>query len=149
VGAGGVHGAVPALLPAARVSALPIGMAAFAAGMGGTMWTVNARTIYQSAVPDALQGRFNSASRLVGWGFTPIAAALAGVVAQAVSFRAAFGVFAVACAGLVYPFLKVVTSQALKAGGAPGGAGAVEEGDGGAGAHATRPGEQDVAVNLG
>jgi len=62
-----------------------------------------------------LQGRFHSASRLVGWGFTPVAAALAGVVAQAFSFRVAFGVFAIACAGLVYPFLRVVTSSALKA----------------------------------
>jgi len=74
-----------------------------------------ARTICQSAVPDALQGRFHSASRLVGWGFTPVAAGLAGIVAQAVSLRAAFGVFAIACAGLIYPFLKVVTSSALKA----------------------------------
>jgi len=107
--------AVPAVLPAARASAIPIAVAAFAAGVGGTMWVVNARTIYQSVVPDALQGRFHSASRLVGWGFTPVAAGLAGIVAQAVSFQAAFGVFAISCAGLVYPFLKVVTSTALRA----------------------------------
>ena len=112
--------AVPALLPAGPGSAIPIAAAAFAAGLGGTMWVVNARTIYQSVVPDALQGRFHSASRLVGWGFTPIAAGLAGVVAQAVSFRAAFAVFAIACAGLVVPFLRVVTSSALTAGGATG-----------------------------
>jgi hypothetical protein len=78
------------------------------------MWVVNARTIYQSRVPDELQGRFHAASRLVGWGFNPIAAAIAGVVAQAVSFRAAFAVFAVACAALVYPFLKVVTAKELE-----------------------------------
>jgi len=55
---------------------------------------------------------------------------------------------AIAGAGLV----KVVTSpalKALKAGGVTGGAGAVGQGDGGAGAHAARPGEKDVAVDLG
>ncbi len=106
--------AVPALAPHTRAGAIAVGAAAFAAGLGGTMWVVNARTIYQSLVPDELQGRFHSASRLVGWGLNPIAAGLAGVVAQAVSFRAAFALFAVACACLVYPFLRVMTPAALE-----------------------------------
>lgn len=104
---------VPVVVPFTQAGAIAVAVAAFAAGLGGTMWVVNARTIYQSLVPDELQGRFHAASRLVGWGMNPIAAALAGVVAQTVSFRVAFAVFAVACAGLVYPFLKVVTPAAL------------------------------------
>ena len=60
-------------------------------------------------------GRFNAASRLVGWGMTPIAAAVAGILAQLLSFRAAFGAFAIGCAALVYPYLKIVTPAAIAA----------------------------------
>ncbi|GAA1876468.1 MFS transporter [Asanoa iriomotensis] len=102
-------------VPALSTAAVPVGMAAFVAGLGGTMWTVNSRVIIQSAVPDGMLGRFNAASRLVGWGATPIAAGLAGVLAQTVGYRLAFGVFAVLCASLVVPFLRVVTDDALKA----------------------------------
>lgn len=105
--------AVPAIVPATQGGAIPVGIAAFAAGVGGTMWTVNARVIYQSLVPNELLGRFSAASRLVGWGTTPIAAAIAGVLAQLASFRAAFAVFAAVSAALAYPYLKVVTQRTL------------------------------------
>jgi hypothetical protein len=85
----------------------------FLAGLGGTMWTVNARVIYQTLVPDDLLGRYTAASRLVGWGATPIAAAIAGVLASATNFRVAFGAFAVACAALVVPYLRIDASDAL------------------------------------
>ncbi|GLW34317.1 MFS transporter [Actinoplanes regularis] len=101
--------ATPALLPAQPSSAWPIGAAAFVAGVGGTMWTVNSRFITQSLVPADMLGRYSAASRLVAWGMTPIAAMLAGVLAQAFSYRVAFGTFAVLCALLIYPFFKVLT----------------------------------------
>ena len=107
--------AVPAIVPAGPGAAVPVGVAAFVAGVGGTMWTVNSRVIVQSAVPDGMLGRFNAASRLVGWGMTPVAAALAGVLAQVAGFRVAFGVFAVVCALLVVPYLRVVTTEAIAA----------------------------------
>ncbi|MDG4823380.1 MFS transporter [Asanoa sp. WMMD1127] len=107
--------AVPALV----ARPIPVAVAAFVAGVGGTMWTVNSRVIIQSAVPDGMLGRFNAASRLVGWGTTPIAAALAGVLAQTLGYRVAFGAFAILCALLVIPFLKVVTDDALTAALAP------------------------------
>jgi MFS family permease len=107
--------AVPAIVPAGPGAAVPVGVAAFVAGVGGTMWTVNSRVIVQSAVPDGMLGRFNAASRLVGWGMTPVAAALAGVLAQVAGFRVAFGVFAVLCALLVVPYLRVVTTEAITA----------------------------------
>jgi MFS family permease len=105
--------AVPAVVPAMPASAVPIGIAAFLAGIGGTMWTVNARVIYQTLVPNDMLGRFSAASRLVGWGTTPIAAAIAGVLATVTNFRIAFGVFAVLCAALIIPYLRVVTAQAI------------------------------------
>lgn len=105
--------AAPAVLPATPASAWVIGAAAFIAGAGGTMWTVNSRVITQSLVPQHLLGRFNSASRLISWGMMPVAAALGGVLAQFLGYRVAFGVFAVVCALLVIPFLRVVTSAAV------------------------------------
>jgi MFS family permease len=104
---------LPAALPSAPTSAWAIGAAAFFAGAGGTMWTVNSRVIIQSLVPNELLGRFSAASRLIAWGMTPVAAAIAGVLAQLFSYRLAFGVFAVICALLVYPFLRVITVEAL------------------------------------
>jgi MFS family permease len=105
--------AIPAVLPAAPSSAWVIAAAAFVAGAGGTMWTVNSRVITQSFVPQELLGRFHAASRLVAWGMTPIAAAVAGTVAQLVSYRAAFGLFAVCCLLLVYPFLRAITAESV------------------------------------
>ena len=107
--------AMPAALPGKPSSAVPIGIAAFAAGLGGTMWTVNARVIYQTLVPNDMLGRFSAASRLVGWGTTPVAAALAGVLASVAGYRVAFGVFAVMCIALVVPYLRVVSADALAA----------------------------------
>ena len=105
--------ATPAMVPAAPGSAIPVGLAAFAAGLGGTMWTVNARVIFQTFVPNEMLGRFSAASRLVGWGTTPIAAAIAGVLASATNFRVAFGFFALISAGLAIPYLRVMTAEAL------------------------------------
>lgn len=104
---------VPAVLPARPGSAWAIGAAAFLAGIGGTMWTVNSRVITQSLVPNELLGRFSAASRVISWGMMPVAAAVAGVLAQFANFRIAFGVFAVLCALLVVPFLRVVTHEAI------------------------------------
>jgi hypothetical protein len=110
--------AAPAVVPAGPGGAVWVGVAAFAAGVGGTMWTVNARVIYQTLVPVDMLGRFSAASRLVGWGTAPVAAALAGGLSAAVGYRAAFAVFAVVCAALVVPYLRVVTADALAPAGA-------------------------------
>jgi MFS family permease len=104
--------ALPAVLPARPSAAWLIGFAAFVAGAGGTMWTVNSRVITQSFVPAELLGRFSAASRLVSWGMQPVAAFVAGALAL-ISYRLAFGTFAVLCLGLVYPFLRVVTTAAI------------------------------------
>lgn len=103
----------PAVLPATPSSAWLIGVAAFFTGVTGTMWSVNSRVIYQTLVPNELLGRFTSASRLIGWGTSPIAAVIVGVLATAFNYRIAFGAFAVVSALLVVPFLRVVTTAAL------------------------------------
>ena len=107
--------AAPALLPATRSSAWAIGAAAVVAGAGGTMWTVNSRVITQSLVPGELLGRFTAASRMVSWGMAPVAAAVAGTLAELAGYRIAFGTFAVLCLLIVRPFLAVVTPGAIAA----------------------------------
>jgi len=101
---------VPAMFPAAWA----VGVAAFAGGMGGTLWTVNSRTIAQALVPDHLLGRYGSAARLLGWGTLPLGAALAGVLADVYGLRVAFAVFAVAVAALTVPFLWNITAVQLR-----------------------------------
>ncbi len=103
----------PAVIPAARSSAVIVGAAAFVAGIGGTMWTVNSRVIIQTLVPDEMLGRFNAASRLLSWGTLPIAAAIGGLLAQFASYHVAFGFFAVICLLTVIPYLRIVTHAAL------------------------------------
>lgn len=99
--------------PVVATSAWPVGLAAFLAGVGGTLWVVNSRTVTQSLVPAELLGRYNAAYRLVSWGATPVAAAAAGLLAQLAGPRVAFGVFAVLAAACAVPFLRTVTSAAL------------------------------------
>jgi len=89
--------------------------AAFLGGMGGTLWTVNARTLGQRVVAPGMLGRYSAAARLFGWGAMPLGAGLAGLLAEVAGFRAAFGVFAVAALLAVVPFLRVVTARALAA----------------------------------
>lgn len=90
-----------------------IGAAAFAGGMGGTLWSVTSRTIGQNAVPDELRGRYLATARVIGWGTMPAGAALAGVLAELWGPRVAFAVFALAAATLIVPFLRVVTPREL------------------------------------
>ncbi|MFC3454872.1 MFS transporter [Amycolatopsis speibonae] len=112
---------VPAVVPGTPSSVWPVGVAAFFAGVGGTMWTVNSRVISQSLVPNELLGRFSAASRLLSWGMLPVAAALAGGLAQLFGFQVAFGCFAIVCLLMIYPFLRVITAAAVAEADAPAG----------------------------
>ncbi|MGW3403305.1 MFS transporter [Streptomyces zhihengii] len=107
--------AAMAALPALTTQTWAVAAGAFLGGMGGTLWTVNSRTIGQRLVPDELLGRFGAASRLFGWGAMPLGAGLAGVIGELVSPRAAFVVLALLAAATVVPFLRTVTPAALRA----------------------------------
>ncbi|WP_433224418.1 MFS transporter [Microtetraspora malaysiensis] len=100
---------VPAIFPAAWA----VAAAAFAGGMGGTLWTVNSRTIAQALVPDRLLGRYGAASRLLGWGTLPVGAGLGGLLAEIFGIRTAFALFAVMVVMLPIPFLRTVTTEEL------------------------------------
>ncbi len=63
-----------AALPAVTTQVWAVAADAFLRGVGGTLWTVNSRTIPQRLVPDELLGRFSAASRLFSWGAMPLGA---------------------------------------------------------------------------
>ncbi|MYT75236.1 MULTISPECIES: MFS transporter [unclassified Streptomyces] len=100
-------------VPAVTTNLWAVAVAAFLGGMGGTLWTVNARTMAQRLVPDAMLGRFGAVSRLFSWGAMPIGAGLMGLLAEWFGLRLAFGFFAVTVALTVPPFLRVLTRSAL------------------------------------
>ncbi|WP_435878730.1 MFS transporter [Streptomyces klenkii] len=100
-------------VPALTTSVWAVAAAAFAGGMGGTLWTVNSRTIAQHLVPDGMLGRYNAVSRLFSWGAMPIGAGLMGLLAEWLGLRLAFAVFAASVAVTVLPFLRVLTRHAL------------------------------------
>ncbi|MGW2600872.1 MFS transporter [Streptomyces klenkii] len=100
-------------VPALTTSVWAVAAAAFAGGMGGTLWTVNSRTIAQHLVPDGMLGRYNAVSRLFSWGAMPIGAGLMGLLAEWLGLRLAFAVFAASVAVTILPFLRVLTRHAL------------------------------------
>ncbi|MFM9368731.1 MFS transporter [Streptomyces sp. Da 82-17] len=100
-------------VPALTTQLWAVTAAAFAGGMGGTVWAVNARTIGQRLVPDDMLGRYNAVARLFSWGAMPIGAGLIGLLAEWFGMRTAFLVFAAATALTVVPFLRMVTPAAL------------------------------------
>ncbi|MFE6764669.1 MFS transporter [Streptomyces sp. NPDC057689] len=85
-------------LPALTTSLWAVAVGAFLGGMGGTLWSVNARTLTQRRVPDEMLGRYGAASRLFNFGAMPLGAALVGLLAELGGMRLAFGLFAAATA---------------------------------------------------
>ncbi|KVR02630.1 transporter [Burkholderia ubonensis] len=100
-------------MPVATINLWAVAASAFAGGLGGTLWSVNSRTISQALVPGALFGRYNAAARLFSWGAMPVGAGLGGVLAECVGMRAAFAAFAVVTLLLVMPFLSIAMPKAL------------------------------------
>jgi predicted MFS family arabinose efflux permease len=100
-------------VPAAIGNVWAAGVAAFAGGLGSTLWVVNSRTIAQALVAPEMMGRYSAASRFFGWGPLPLGAALAGTLGQLAGYRVAFALFAAATALVVVPFTRTFTPQAL------------------------------------
>lgn len=101
-------------LPALTTSIYAVAVGAFLGGMGGILWTVNARTITQRLVPDEMLGRFNATFRFFGFGALPVGAGVVGLLAELAGSRLAFGVFAVVTTATVVPFLRNITQSALR-----------------------------------
>lgn len=100
-------------IPAATTDIWTVSAGAFFGGLGGTLWTVNSRTISQRLVPGHLLGRYSAASRLFSWGAMPIGAAIVGLMAEFFGIRLAFALFAICAAFLIIPFIIVATPTRL------------------------------------
>ncbi|GIG71569.1 MFS transporter [Phytomonospora endophytica] len=101
--------AIPAIFP----HPVLIGVAGFAGGLGGTLWTVTSRTISQQLVPQEMYGRYSATARLISWGTLPLGAGLAGVLAEFVGVRWTFAVLALIVVATFVPFLRNVTEKKL------------------------------------
>lgn len=99
--------------PALTANLWVVSAAAFLGGLGGTLWSVNARTIGQRIVGSGMLGRYSAAARLFSWGAMPLGALTVGLIAEFAGERAAFGFFAVLAAVAIVPFLRVLTPAAL------------------------------------
>ena len=100
-------------LPALTTNLWAVTVGAFLGGMGGTLWTVNARTITQRLVPDEMLGRFSATFRFAAFGVLPLGAGLVGVLAELIDVRLAFGAFALVTTATLVPFFRNITPSAL------------------------------------
>ncbi|GAB3157508.1 MFS transporter [Micromonospora sonneratiae] len=92
--------------PAFSTNVWLAGVGAFLGGLGSGLWVVNSRTVSQTLVPPDMMGRYSAASRLFGWGSSPIGAGVAGLLAEWFGPRTAFAVFTVIALTVVVPFLR-------------------------------------------
>jgi MFS family permease len=102
-------------VPAVTTNLWAVACAAFVSGLGGTLWTVNSRTVSQTLVPPDMLGRFLAVFRLFALGSAPVGAGLAGVLAEWFSARVALAVFAVGSLVIFLPFVRIFTADAEKA----------------------------------
>ena len=79
-------------------------------GFAAEIWNIVSVTYRQAATPDAMLGRVMSGFRVIAYGAFPIGAAFGGLIASAVSLRAAFFVGAGLVAVLL-PFFIYTTNR--------------------------------------
>lgn len=101
------------LMPAVTTNLVAVAAGAFLGGMGGTLWSINARTIAQQLVSSEMMGRYSAAAKMFSWGSFPVGAGLAGVLAEWFGTQVAFAIFSVATLTLIVPFLRIFTAEAL------------------------------------
>ncbi|GGP43159.1 MFS transporter [Saccharothrix coeruleofusca] len=92
-------------------SALPVAIAAVLLfGLAAATWNVQSATRRQRLTPAPMMGRVTSAYRVLAWGLSPLGAALAGPLAQAVSLGAVYlvagGVVVLTAVALARPLAR-------------------------------------------
>lgn len=101
--------ALPGLVPHVVVA----GVAGAMVGVSAVMWNVVTVSLRQRIIPDQLLGRVNSGYRLLGWGTSPIGAALGGVLAEAFGLRAVFVLSGAGTLVLLVPLLRVISDASI------------------------------------
>ncbi len=85
-------------------------------GFAAFVFNVVSATYRQSAVPDALQGRVNSAYRFATWGIKPLGAAFGGLLAHEFGLPAVFLTASVVLTVIGLITLPQLTNERLRAG---------------------------------
>jgi len=98
-------------VPALTTNAWAVGVSAFIAGVGASVWVILVSSIRQQVVPGDLLGRVYSASRFISWGIGPLGAALAGLVAEIWGIQTMFAIGGFASIFMLLLFLNLTSSQ--------------------------------------
>lgn len=78
------------------------------AGLGNTLYNVNAASLSQAITPDRILGRVNATKLFVGWGALPIGSLIGGLLGEAIGLRSTV---VIAGMGLASGFLWVAGSS--------------------------------------
>lgn len=101
-------------VPALTTNPFAGGASVFLAGFGASIWVILVSSIRQKIVPANLLGRVYSASRFISWGVGPLGVALAALIAEIWSIRTMFAIGGVISIGLLFLFVKSISSEMLK-----------------------------------
>lgn len=101
-------------VPALTTNAIAVGVSAFVAGFGASVWVILVSSIRQRVVPHDLLGRVYSGSRFISWGIGPLGALLSGLAAQLWSVRAVFATGGVVGVLLLVFFILKVRPEMLE-----------------------------------
>lgn len=84
-------------------------------GFAGEIWNIVSVTYRQTVTPDDMLGRVMSGFRVIAYGTFPLGAALGGLIASAISLRAAFFVGAGVIAALLLLLIPITKRHSLEA----------------------------------
>ena len=101
-------------IPALTTNVWWVGLSAFMAGFGASVWVVIVASIRQMTIPGKLLGRVYSSSRFISWGIGPIGAALAGFIAEWLGIRTMFAISGLLSVIVLFVFLRAVPSRLLE-----------------------------------
>jgi MFS family permease len=101
-------------IPALTTNAFAVGVSAFLAGFGASVWVILVSSIRQRIVPSNLLGRVYSASRFISWGVGPVGVGLAALIAEIWSIRTMFAIGGVVSIGLLFLFVSSISSEMLE-----------------------------------
>lgn len=101
------------LASALTINAWLIGAAIVIGSMGGPMWAIEAVSLQQRIVPEALQGRVTASYHFLGLGAEAIGPLVGGFIGQSFGLQAVFLGSALLTFLMFAPFFRVVTEQAM------------------------------------
>jgi MFS family permease len=99
--------------PALTTNPWILGAAIVIGGLGGPMWGITAVSLQQRMVPNALQGRVDSAYRFLAFGAAALGPLIGGSIAQFFGITVVFLGCALLTLLMMIPFLRIVTEESM------------------------------------